>query len=115
MADIDDLMKEAVAFRDARDWKQFHNAKDVAVSLVLEAAELLERFQWKTADEAITEQADGIREELADVLMYALILAYDLDIDLTQAIRHKITVNCEKYPVELARGSRAKYDELRKR
>lgn len=112
MTDINELIQEVIEFRDAREWKQFHNPKDLAVSLSIEAAELLERFQWKSSEEALDEQREGIEEELADVLLYALIMAHDLEIDLLEALRSKIAQNSEKYPVDKARGRRAKYTEL---
>lgn len=115
MNELGSLAAEIAAFRDERDWKQFHNPKDVALSLVLEAAELLEIFQWKQEDavqRAAVEQKDRIAEELADVFYYALLLAHDQRIDLVEALRAKLKVNGLKYPIEKARGSSKKYTEL---
>jgi NTP pyrophosphatase (non-canonical NTP hydrolase) len=109
MPDIADLQKEALAFRDARDWAQFHNAKDLAAGLSIEASELLECFLWKDAKSA---DPAKIREELADVLVYALLLAHEANVDLPSAIREKLTKNALKYPVEKAKGRADKYDQL---
>jgi dCTP diphosphatase len=115
MSDLKVLAEQVVAFRDERDWKQFHNPKDVALSLMLESAELLEHFQWKNG-EAIQETAIHRRaelaDELADVLYYTLLMAHDLNIDLTTALTEKLTKNAEKYPTEKAKGSNKKYTEL---
>lgn len=109
MSDITTLQKEALAFRDARDWAQFHNAKDLAAGLSIEASELLECFLWKDAKSADPEK---VREELADVLVYALILAHEAKIDIASAIREKLAKNALKYPVDKARGRADKYDRL---
>jgi NTP pyrophosphatase (non-canonical NTP hydrolase) len=109
MSDIADLQKEALAFRDARDWAQFHNAKDLAAGLSIEAGELLECFLWKDAKSA---DPAKVREEIADVLVYALLLAHEAKIDLPSAIREKLAKNALKYPVEKAKGRAEKYDKL---
>jgi NTP pyrophosphatase (non-canonical NTP hydrolase) len=109
---MNELIKKVVEFRDLRNWKQFHNPKDLAISLSIEASELLENFQWKTSEESVTENLPKIREELADVLIYALLLSNELNIDPEQAIIDKIKKNGEKYPVEKAYGSNRKYNEL---
>lgn len=106
------LTKEVIAFRDARDWKQFHNAKDVAVSLSLEASEFLELFQWKTNSEAAKIPKPRLADELADVLYWVLLAAHDHDIDAASALRAKLESNEAKYPVAKARGTAAKYTEL---
>src|SRR5688572_6484237 len=93
-----DLESRIIAFRDARDWKQFHGPKDVAISLTLEAAELLELFQWKK-DEATPEQRARIGEELADILYWTILMAHDLGIDLSLAFVKKMADNETKYPV----------------
>ncbi|NPC54272.1 nucleotide pyrophosphohydrolase [Caenimonas soli] len=115
MPDLKVLAEQVVAFRDERDWKQFHNPKDVALSLMLESAELLEHFQWKNG-EAIQETAMHRRaelaDELADVLYYTLLMAHDLNIDLSTALTKKLAKNAEKYPTEKAKGSNKKYTEL---
>jgi NTP pyrophosphatase (non-canonical NTP hydrolase) len=110
-ASLAELARKAAAFRDARDWKQFHNAKDVALSLNLEAAELLEIFQWKDAT-AATVSKDRIAEELSDILYWVLLMARDLDIDLPTAFERKLKANEAKYPVARAKGSAKKYTEL---
>ncbi|HWQ71858.1 MAG TPA: nucleotide pyrophosphohydrolase [Desulfitobacteriaceae bacterium] len=106
------LIKQAVEFRDSRNWKQFHNPKDLAISLTLEAGELLENFQWKTSEESIAVNYQRIQEELADVLIYALLLANELNINPEQAVIDKIKMNGEKYPIEKAYGTHKKYNEL---
>jgi NTP pyrophosphatase (non-canonical NTP hydrolase) len=109
MSDISALQKEALAFRDARDWAQFHNAKDLAAGLSIEASELLECFLWKDAKSA---DPAKIREELADVLVYALLLAHETKIDIPSAVRAKLAQNALKYPVDKAKGRADKYDQL---
>ena len=115
MDDIQRLTEKLVKFRDARDWAKFHKPKDVAISLSLEAAELLEHFQWKT-DEEIKEYAkkhkQEISEELADVFNWVLILAKDLNIDIAAASAKKIALNGKKYPVSKSKGSATKYNKL---
>ena len=115
MKNIKDLTKRIIAFRNARDWKQFHNPKDVALSLVLEAAEVMEHFQWKSKEEMekyiVTNKSD-IGEELADVLYWVLLMSADLDIDILSALEKKIKKNEEKYPVEKAKGRYTKYNKL---
>ena len=101
-------------FRDDRNWRQFHNPKDLAISISLEAAELLEVFQWSAGDLACEEKTDKIREELADVLNYCILMADACGLDLDEIVQAKVRRNCEKYPVELAFGNKAKYTELRK-
>ncbi|MBQ9156299.1 MAG: nucleotide pyrophosphohydrolase [Eubacterium sp.] len=108
---IKELIEKIVAFRDARDWKQFHNPKDMAISISLEAAELLEVFQWSGADtEADTDKKMGkIKEELADVLIYALLMGYDLGLDISEIVTSKIDENNRKYPAGKAYGKADKY------
>ncbi|MEO1448266.1 MAG: nucleotide pyrophosphohydrolase [Bacteroidota bacterium] len=105
---IQQLTEELVAFRDARDWEQFHNSKDLALGLSIEAAELNELFLWKKADEV---DESRLREELADVIAYALLLAHKHDFSVADIVRHKIALNAKKYPVDKARGSSRKYTE----
>ena len=115
MSDLEDLQKRIVAFRDARDWKQFHNAKDMAVALNLEAAEVLEHFLWKTNEEGIEhiqKHRKEVGEELADTLYWVLLMAHDLDIDIHQAFLDKMEQNEAKYAVEKAKGKHTKYTEL---
>lgn len=112
MNQLDELIVAINRFRDDRDWRKFHNAKDLALSLSLEASELLEHFQWMSADEAVQDRKAGLEEELGDVLIYALMLCSDLDLDPGSVIRKKLTHNAEKYPVDKAHGRREKYDRL---
>ena len=105
---IDQVLK----FRDDRNWKQFHNPKDLAISISLEAAELLEVFQWSAEDTGCEGRLDRIREELADVLSYCILMADACGLDLDEIIREKVKKNAEKYPVEKAKGKSAKYDCL---
>ena len=100
-------------FRDDRNWRQFHTPKDLALSLTLEAAELLEVFQWSGTDLQCTEKMDQIEEELADVLSYCILMADACHLDLDEILRKKMRRNAEKYPVELAYGNSAKYTELK--
>jgi NTP pyrophosphatase (non-canonical NTP hydrolase) len=116
MADeIKKLTERIVKFRDERDWKQFHKPKDLAISLTLEAGEVLEHFQWKSEQEIaeyVKTNKEEIADELADVLNYVLIMAHDLNIDLADAQEKKIIKNRKKYPIEKALGNSAKYDKL---
>jgi len=115
MSEFDELTKKIIAFRDERNWAQFHNPKDVSLSLVLEAAEVMEHFQWKSPveiKEYVVSHKKEIGEELADVLYWALLLAHDLKIDLVDASEKKLEKNRQKYPVEKALTQHAKYDKL---
>ena len=110
-----ELLRRIIAFRDARDWKQFHNPKDMAISLVLEANEFLEHFQWKNPEEVkqhINENKEEISDELADVLYWVLLISNDLNIDLYDALTRKMAKNEAKYPVDKAKGKHTKYTEL---
>lgn len=112
---IADLQQRVINYRDARDWEQFHNPKDVAISLALEAAEVLEHFQWKTPEEIeahLTKNKGELSEELIDVLYWILLLAHDQDIDLVEAFEKKMSQNEVKYPVDKAKGNHKKYTEL---
>jgi NTP pyrophosphatase (non-canonical NTP hydrolase) len=108
MSDLSELTKKLIAFRDARDWKQFHNPKDLAIALSIESAELLEAFLWKSSNEASIEK---IKEELADVLAYALLLANEYGLDVTEIVSAKIEANNLKYPINIAKGNAKKYNE----
>ena len=99
-------------FRDDRDWRQFHNEKDLAISISLEAAELLELFQWKYPEEVRETSIERIKEELADVLIYSHMLASNLDLDIDEIIEAKLEKNNIKYPVDKSRGNKEKYTEL---
>lgn len=115
MKEIESLTKEIVSFRDEREWKQFHNPKDMSLSLVLEAGEVMEHFQWKNGEEMekyVTEHKDEIGEELADVLYWILLISHDLNINILEALEKKIKKNKEKYPVEKAKGRHIKYTDL---
>lgn len=115
MSDVKKLTKKIIAFRDARDWKQFHNPKDVALSLVLEAGEVMEHFQWKNKEEIekyIETNKSDIGEELADVLYWVLLMSHDIKIDVLDALEKKIKKNVDKYPVEKAKGKHTKYSKL---
>ena len=111
------LMAAVARFRDDRDWAQFHTPKNLAAAIAIEAAELQERFLWKTDQEITETLADpagraGVVEELADVFMFALLMADRLEIDVAAAITSKLADNARKYPVALARGNARKYTEL---
>ena len=109
MSDIQELTAAIRQFTEERDWDQFHNPKDLAVALSIEASELLEAFLWKTPEEAKVEK---VREELADVINYALLIADKYHFDVKQIVMDKLARNAEKYPVEKARGTAKKYNEL---
>ena len=109
MQDWRQLTKELVKFRDERDWQQFHNPKDLALALSIEASELNELFLWKKAEEADPEK---VKDELADVIGYALLIAEKYQFDINQIVLDKIKKNAEKYPADKARGTAKKYDEL---
>jgi NTP pyrophosphatase (non-canonical NTP hydrolase) len=106
---IQDITDFLVAFRNERDWQQFHNAKDLAIALNIEAAELLEIYLWKSAEEA---NELKVKDELADVLVYALLMAHGYGFDVEEIIKEKMKKNGEKYPVDKAKGSSKKYNEL---
>lgn len=104
-----DIIEALIKFRDERDWEQFHNSKDLALAINVEAGELLELFLWKNHDEANKEQ---IKEELADVFAFAFLLAEKYNFDVKDIILEKIKKNGEKYPVDKSKGSAKKYNEL---
>jgi len=113
---IEELTNQIIDFRDKREWKQFHNAKDLAISLNIEAAELLECFQWKSLDEVKelinSEEVIKVQEEIADVAIYLMLLCNELNIDLEDAIIDKLDKNDKKYPVSKSKGNAQKYDQL---
>ncbi|MBK7490587.1 MAG: nucleotide pyrophosphohydrolase [Nitrosomonas sp.] len=109
MNDIQQLTEILRKFRDERDWAQFHNAKDLAMALNIEAAELLEAFLWKAPEQA---DIDSVKEELADVIAFALLLADKYELDVKQIVLEKMAKNALKYPVEKSKGSAKKYTEL---
>ena len=115
MNQIDALTKIIDDFRDARDWRQFHNPKDLAISLSLEAGEVLEHFQWKSQEEIkkyVKEYKKEIADELADVFYWVLLMSSDLDIDIEKALKLKMKENNKKYPVKKAKGKHTKYNKL---
>ncbi|MHA8095617.1 nucleotide pyrophosphohydrolase [Aquirufa antheringensis] len=109
MKDIEEITQELLKFRNERDWQQFHNPKDLALAINVEAGELLELFLWKNSENANTEK---IKEELADVFAYAFLLAEKYKLDVKEIVLDKISKNGEKYPIEKAKGTAKKYDEL---
>lgn len=109
MSDIDEIVKALVVFRDARDWQQFHNPKDLALAINIEAGELLECFLWKNADEAKPEK---VKEELADIFAFAFLLADKYGFDVKDIVLEKLEMNAGKYPVEKSKGVATKYNEL---
>ena len=109
MSDLEELRKAIVLFTQERDWDQFHNGKDLALALSIEAAELNEAFLWKDASKV---NVDKVKEELADIFNYAILIADKYDLDVKQIVLDKIKRNAEKYPVNKAYGSAKKYNEL---
>lgn len=115
MSSVNELQKLIVQFCNERDWNQFHNPKDLAVSLLLESSEVLEHFQWKNGDELanyINANKKEISHELADVLYWVLLMANNLDINISKALEEKMKINAKKYPVEKAKGKSNKYTKL---
>jgi Predicted pyrophosphatase len=112
MNDIQILIDELVKFRDARNWNQFHNTKDLALAISIEAAELNELFLWKTTEESEIVNRDKLKEELADVLAFSLLLAGKHGFDVKEIVLEKIRKNNKKYPVEKSKGTAKKYNEL---
>jgi len=111
-ASLAQLTKNVIAFRDARDWKQFHTIKDMLLSLSLEVAELSEHFQWKDQLESIEyiqTAKEEVGDELSDVLYWVLLIAHDLEVDLETAFHKKMLKNQRKYPVAKSRGEKSKY------
>lgn len=106
---MDELTKALVDFRNERDWEQFHNPKDLALAINIEAAELLELFLWKHYDEV---DPDKIKEEIADVLAFTILLAEKYKFDIKEIVLEKIKKNAEKYPVNKSKGTAKKYNEL---
>ena len=107
MPSLEEIQKKIIAFRDAREWKQFHTPKDLAIGLILEAGEVAEHFHWKSGEdlqEYIKTHKEEIGDEMGDVLNYLLIMANDFGIDLLNATDKKIDKNAQKYPVEKSRG-----------
>ena len=114
MSDIQRLTEIIIKFRNARDWKQFHSPKDIAMSLVLEATEVMEHFQWKNEYEMgkyIKTHKKEIGEELSDVLYWTLLISHDLKIDIKKAFMRKMSISNKKYHVKKAKGTHKKYTE----
>jgi NTP pyrophosphatase (non-canonical NTP hydrolase) len=109
MSEFEEIINELIKFRNERDWEQFHNSKDLAIALTVEAGELLELFLWKQPEEA---NIDKIKEELADVLAFAFLLANKHQLNVKQIILDKIKRNEMKYPIDKSKGNAKKYDEL---
>lgn len=110
---LEQLLKKLLKFRKDRDWEQFHSPKNLAISLSIEAAELLELFQWRPEDETLSpEKLQKVQNEMADVFIYLLLMSNDLGIDLYEASLKKIEMNGRKYPVDKAKGCSLKYTEL---
>lgn len=109
---FEEAAAQALAFRDERDWAQFHNPKDLAISISLEAAELLESFQWSGADLTAPVKSEHMAEELADIAIYCIYFADAIGANLADEISKKIDVNAEKYPTKESRGNSKKYTEL---
>lgn len=109
MSENKELLRTILNFRNERDWEQFHNAKDLALAINIEAGELLELFLWKQAGEA---NKDKVKEELADILVYCFLLADRYEFDIREIIQEKLQKNAAKYPVEKSKGSAKKYNEL---
>lgn len=107
-----ETVNKVLKFRDDRDWKQFHDPKDLAISISLEASELLEIFQWSRDDVYCLDKIDKIKEELADVVNYCILMADACNLDLDKIITDKIKLNAAKYPVDKAKGTSTKYNEL---
>lgn len=109
MSDFREIVSALLKFRNERDWEQFHNPKDLALAINIEAGELLELFLWKKPEEA---DKTKVKEELADVFSFAFLLAEKYGFDVKEIVLDKIKQNGEKYPVDKAKGSARKYDEL---
>lgn len=109
------ILQKAIQFRDERDWKQFHDPKNLAEAICVESGELLEKFLWMSADKSYipgSRKLEEIKEEVADIMIFTMYLCDTLNIDLPQAVERKIESNAKKYPVEKARGTSKKYKEL---
>jgi NTP pyrophosphatase (non-canonical NTP hydrolase) len=112
MKDIDEITQKLIEFRDDRDWKQFHDSKNLAAAISIEAAELNELFLWKTAEESEKVDMQKLKEELADIFAFAFLLANKHNLNVKDIVLQKIKANAVKYPVEKAKGSAKKYNEL---
>ncbi len=106
------LIKKIIKFRDDRNWSQYHNPKDLAISISLEASELLELFQWNSSKETVDNNFQELQDELADIIIYSVLLADKLEIDLEKAVENKLKKNELKYPIDKAKDSKEKYNQL---
>jgi NTP pyrophosphatase (non-canonical NTP hydrolase) len=106
------IIQELIQFRDDRDWEQFHDSKNLALAITLEAAELNELFLWKKDDEVENINKDRLKEEIADILSFTFLLAEKHNLDVFDIVFEKIKKNAEKYPVDKAKGTAKKYNEL---
>lgn len=105
-------IKKILKFRDDRNWKQFHTPKDLALSISIEAAELLEVFQWSGKDLSSEGKIEKIQEELADIINYCILLADVCELNIDEIVKNKISENEKKYPIKTAYGNKTKYTEL---
>jgi len=115
MSEVKSIIGKIKKFRDERDWMQFHDPKNMAISIILEASELLEHFQWKTKDEVekyVLMHREEVQDEIADIAMYLFETADNLGIDLLSAMEKKLAKNSKKYPIEKSKGRHAKYNTL---
>ena len=115
MADLESIQEKIISFRNERDWAQFHDPKNLAEALSIEAGELLENFLWKTTEQSrnlTAEELKNVKEELADIFIFLTYLSEEYKIDLFKEVENKIAQNAAKYPVEKAKGSARKYTEL---
>ncbi|CAM4016856.1 nucleotide pyrophosphohydrolase [Staphylococcus xylosus] len=112
MDETKNILKVINKFRDERNWRQFHNEKDLSLSISLEAAELLELFQWKSSEEVVNNNRERLAEELADVLIYSYMLADNLEFDINEIISKKLVKNAEKYPIDKSKNNNTKYNDL---
>jgi NTP pyrophosphatase (non-canonical NTP hydrolase) len=109
MTEIEEITEALIKFRNERDWEQFHNSKDLAVAISVEANELLEAFLWKNPEEASNEK---VKEELADIFAFAILLAHKHGLNIKEIVLEKVKANAEKYPINKAKGTAKKYNEL---
>ena len=112
MEKYNEVLAQLIKFRDDRDWQQFHDSKNLATAISIEAAELNELFLWKTINESKDVDVEKIKEELADILSFSFLLAEKHGLDPFEIVSDKIKVNAEKYPIQKAKGTAKKYNEL---
>jgi NTP pyrophosphatase (non-canonical NTP hydrolase) len=112
MTDLQEIIQELIKFRNERDWEQFHDSKNLAIAIAIEAAELNELFLWKTLEESEKVDKEKIKEELADILAFTLLLAEKHSLNVKEIVLEKIRKNNEKYPIEKSMGTSKKYNEL---